>query len=45
MERREIQRLEMPPFAKVVNRIEVIFDGVAPVVASGEGDADSRRRQ
>lgn len=31
IERSEVQRLDMPPFAKVKNRIEVIFDGANPV--------------
>jgi tRNA(His) 5'-end guanylyltransferase len=30
IERSEVQRLNMPPFARVKNRIEVIFDGATP---------------
>ncbi|GAK57454.1 hypothetical protein U27_04421 [Candidatus Vecturithrix granuli] len=39
IERSEIQRLAMPPFAKVKNRVEVIFSAAAPEVeceADGE---------
>ncbi|MEZ4658167.1 MAG: tRNA(His) guanylyltransferase Thg1 family protein [Caldilineaceae bacterium] len=42
VERSEVQRVDMPPFAKVINRVEVIFGGAVPVVASGEGDLGSK---
>lgn len=34
IERSRVQRLEMPPFDKVVNRVGVVFDGEAPQTAS-----------
>lgn len=37
IERSEIHRLEMPPFSKVVNRVDVIFSGAMPVIVQ-EGD-------
>lgn len=36
VERRVTQELEMPPFGKVVNRVEVIFEGVEPMLAQEE---------
>ncbi len=35
VERTDFVELDMPPFAKVTNRVEVVFDGAEPVVASG----------
>lgn len=32
VQRHEIVELDMPPFAKVINRVDVIFDGVGPIV-------------
>ncbi len=32
VQRHEIVDLEMPPFVKVTNRVEVIFDGADPIV-------------
>jgi tRNA(His) 5'-end guanylyltransferase len=32
VERTEIRRLEMPPFSKVINRVDVIFKGAEPRV-------------
>jgi len=34
IERKQIVTMEMPPFAKVTNRVEVVFDGVSPIVES-----------
>lgn len=34
VQRHEIATLDLPPFATVTNRVEVIFDGADPVVAS-----------
>ena len=34
VERTDIVQLAMPPFAKVVNRVEVVFDGAEPEVRS-----------
>lgn len=31
IERTEVRRLDMPPFGKVANRVEVIFDGADPL--------------
>lgn len=36
VERSEIQRLDMPPFAKVANRVDVIFSGVKPEIIQEE---------
>jgi len=33
VERREIAEIEMPPFRKVVNRVDVLFDGAEPETA------------
>lgn len=33
VDRASIVRLEMPPFSRVTNRVEVVFDGVDPLVA------------
>ena len=30
--RTEIRKLEMPPFSKIINRVEVIFDGADPIL-------------
>lgn len=32
VERSEVQRLDMPPFAKVTNRVDVIFSGAEPKI-------------
>jgi len=34
IERQEIVAVEMPPFSKVTNRVEVIFDGADPITTS-----------
>ena len=34
VQRHELVRLEMPPFTKVTNRVEVIFDGADPITES-----------
>ncbi|MBU1221590.1 tRNA(His) guanylyltransferase Thg1 family protein [Myxococcota bacterium] len=34
IERTEIQRLEMPPFSKVTNRVEVIFSATTPQIST-----------
>jgi tRNA(His) 5'-end guanylyltransferase len=36
IERPEIQRLDMPPFAKVANRVDVIFSGATPELVHEE---------
>ncbi len=36
VERTEIRRLNMPPFTRVANRVEVIFDGCNPILLKGE---------
>lgn len=36
VERSEVQRLDMPPFAKVTNRVDVIFSGMEPEVCREE---------
>jgi tRNA(His) 5'-end guanylyltransferase len=38
-ERTEINMIEMPPFASVINRVEVVFDGVAPAYRTEDGGA------
>lgn len=37
IERHEIKELDMPPFAKVINRVGVIFNGEDPKVANDNG--------
>jgi len=37
-ERMRIEKIEMPQFAKVVNRVEVIFDGDEPKIAQSESE-------
>jgi len=34
IERTDVVEVEMPPFSKVVNRVEVVFDGADPIVKS-----------
>lgn len=36
IERWEVRELEMPPFGRVVNRVNVVFDGAEPEVENGE---------
>lgn len=36
IERTDVVEVEMPSFSKVINRVEVVFDGADPVVASCE---------
>ena len=36
VERSEVRRLGMPPFAKVTNRVDVIFSGAEPEIIQGE---------
>ena len=36
VERSGVQRLDMPPFAKVTNRVDVIFSGAEPEMLQGE---------
>ncbi len=38
VERRVFERLELPPLSRVRNRVELIFDAAAPVLASDERD-------
>jgi len=37
IERTEVRELEMPPFVKVTNRVQVVFEGADPVVAEEVG--------
>lgn len=37
VERSEIQRLDMPPFSKVTNRVDVIFHGTEPKLLQNDG--------
>jgi tRNA(His) guanylyltransferase len=37
VERSEVRILEMPPFSKVVNRVEVIFNRAEPIVREDDG--------
>lgn len=36
VERSVVSEVQMPPFSRVVNRVEVIFDGADPIILSGE---------
>jgi tRNA(His) guanylyltransferase len=38
VERSEIRVLDMPPFGRVTNRVEVLFDGVEPELAAAIGE-------
>jgi tRNA(His) 5'-end guanylyltransferase len=40
IERSEVKALEVPPFGKVTNRSEVIFDGADPILAPEENSND-----